>query len=146
MKGRKVYFYHSNLFHEHKHRPIVVSVKATIFKTSAFGDEPRRMLRVFRMFRHNLQLPSSGLILLVGHFRQPHVVSAVGDVLCVMEMCGAEEEQASTQYERLDNSQHSLRLVAESRTFTSKCSRENLETRTTMCTKISTERVLCTYC
>jgi hypothetical protein len=56
----------------------------------------------------------------------------VSGVLCVMEMSGAEEEQADIQWETLDNSQHSLRLIAESRTFTLKCSRENLWTRTAM--------------
>jgi hypothetical protein len=129
---RKAYFYHTKQFNQYKLRPIVEFVKVTMFKC--------RMLRVFPMFRHNLQMPSSGRIL-VGRFRQPHVVSAVGGVLC-----GAEQEQAAIQWETLATPSIRCDSSPKAEHFKLKCSRKNLRTRTVMCKKIITESFLCASC
>jgi hypothetical protein len=62
--------------------------------TSAFGDEPRRMLKVITTFRQTLQLPSSGRTC-IGW--KPCIEQTAGDEWDVTKLTGAEEGLAAVQ-------------------------------------------------
>jgi hypothetical protein len=64
--------------------------------TSAFWDEPRRLLKVIRRFGKQCSYHLQGEYLLVGHFWRPYIQQAADGEQDVKDLIGGAEERAAT--------------------------------------------------
>jgi hypothetical protein len=66
--------------------------------TSAFGDEPRRMLKIIQCFGKRTSCHLQGEYIIIGRFRNLCIGQAVGGVLNLMVLIGGAEERAAIQW------------------------------------------------